>query len=272
MSYHLDKKNKRNRLHKIAIGVFIFLILFYFRSGIFNILSSFSYTIFKPLITIGNNIGENFDNAKLIFQSKKVLEAENQNLKIELEKSNLALSSSSFIAEENNKLKEILGRKKEALPLVVASILGRPNQSIYDTLIIDIGERDGISVGSKVFVMGDIPVGTIAEVYEDGAKVFLFSTPGEETDVFISVDSNELGENGKDIQMKLIGRGGGNFEMILPRDLDIKKGMTVHLPGIYNFLVAKVETIISDPRDAYQKAILTSPVNILELKFVEVEI
>jgi len=32
-----------------------------------------------------------------------------------------------------------------------------------------------------------------------------------------------------------------------------------------------VETIISDPRDSFQKALLVSPVNIQEIKFVEVE-
>jgi hypothetical protein len=59
--------------------------------------------------------------------------------------------------------------------------------------------------------------------------------------------------------------------MMLPRDLVIEKGNEVVLPGINIRAVATVETIISDPRDSYQKALLKSPINIQELKFVQVE-
>jgi len=59
--------------------------------------------------------------------------------------------------------------------------------------------------------------------------------------------------------------------MILPRDFVLEKGNEVVLPGITPYTLGVVETIISDPRDSFQKALLVSPVNIQELKFVEVE-
>jgi hypothetical protein len=71
--------------------------------------------------------------------------------------------------------------------------------------------------------------------------------------------------------MEVVGRGGGNFEMTLPRDFILEKGTNVHLPGINSFILGVSETIISDPRDPFIKALLVSPVNIQELKFVEVE-
>jgi len=46
----------------------------------------------------------------------------------------------------------------------------------------------------------------------------------------------------------------------------------VVLPGITPYTLGIVQTILSDPRDSFQKALLVSPVNIFELKFVEVEI
>ena len=69
----------------------------------------------------------------------------------------------------------------------------------------------------------------------------------------------------------MIGRGGGNFEMILPRDFILEKGTEVVLPVITPYTLGIVQTILSDPRDSFQKALLASPVNIFELKFVEVE-
>jgi hypothetical protein len=77
--------------------------------------------------------------------------------------------------------------------------------------------------------------------------------------------------SGKDVFLEIVGRGGGNFEMIIPRDFIILKGDEVVLPGIVPYVVGIVETIISDPRDSFTKALLVSPVNIQELKFVEVE-
>ena len=68
----------------------------------------------------------------------------------------------------------------------------------------------------------------------------------------------------------MIERGGGNFEMILPRDFILERGSVVTLPGIFPYVVAIVDTIISDPRDSFAKILLTSPINIQELKFVEV--
>ena len=74
----------------------------------------------------------------------------------------------------------------------------------------------------------------------------------------------------QNLSMELVGRGGGNFEMIMPKDITLQKGDQVALPGIIPHVVAIAETIISDPRDPFTKALLTSPVNIQALKFVEV--
>ena len=59
--------------------------------------------------------------------------------------------------------------------------------------------------------------------------------------------------------------------MILPRDFILQKGEQVIMPGLYPYILAVVETIISDPRNPVTKVLLSSPVNIQELKFVEVE-
>ncbi len=59
--------------------------------------------------------------------------------------------------------------------------------------------------------------------------------------------------------------------MIMPQDFTLVKGDQVVLPGIVPYVLGIVETIISDPRDPFVKALLVSPVNIQELKFVQVE-
>ena len=173
------------------------------------------------------------------------------------------MSNYNSILIENINLKEILGRKNEKTAMILAAVLSKPNQSPYDTIIIDAGTKQGLKTGDVIFALGNIPIGRVSNVYPNSSKVILFSNSGEKMQVVIS---------GKDVFMEVVGRGGGNFEMILPRDFILVKGDQVVLPGITSYVLGIVETIISDPRDPFVKALLVSPANIQELKFVQVEL
>jgi cell shape-determining protein MreC len=187
---------------------------------------------------------------------------QNQTLLAQLNQEEARISNYNSLLAENENLKESLKRKDEKITMILSAILSKPNKSPYDTLVIDVGVNKGIEVGDTVFAEGNISIGRISEVYGSSSKVVLFSNPEEKTQGIVS---------GKNIFMDLVGRGGGNFEMILPRDLVLQKGVQVTMPGIHPYLLAVVESIISDPRDPFTKALLVSPVNIQSLKFVEVE-
>jgi len=262
MRYLLDKKTKRKNFSYILIGIFILLILIYFRTSIFNSLSYVANGIFRSVLVFGNNAGEKFSNAGSFVYSKKSLLKENEDLKLQINELSNKILNYNSVVDENIQLKEILGRKDDTPIMTLSSILSKPNQSLYDTLIIDTGENKGVLVGQRVFVKGNIPIGRIDAVYSKSSKVILYSNPGEKNEVIIS---------GKNIFMQAIGRGGGNFEMTLPRDFVLDLGTEIILPGIIPYILGTVETIISDPRDSYQKALLVSPVNIQEIKFVEIE-
>ncbi len=271
MSYLLDKKIKRKKLSYIFSFVFLCIILFYFQVGIINGLSYVSHKVFSPILFLGNNIGEKFTSFGSFFISKKSLYLENQDLKSTLDIDRAKMSNYDSILAENISLKEISGRKNENVPMVLGVILSKPNQSPYGTLVIDVGLKDGLKSGDQVFALGNVPIGTIAETYVNSSKVTLFSNSGQKTQVVVG-QKNEESKAGKSVFMEIVGRGGGNFEMILPRDFTLQKGDQVLLPGINNLLVGIVETILSDPREPFIKALIVSPVNVQELKFVEVEV
>lgn len=262
MSYLLDKKIKRNKYFKYTFFVVVLFFLIYFKSNIFNGFSYIVHTISRPIFILGNNIGQELVDSLSYFYSKKALFLENENLKIKINEEEAKMSNYNSILDENLKLKEILGRKQEKTEMILTAILSKPNQSPYDTMIIDVGIEDGIVEGQKVFALGGVPIGKISLVYSNSSKVILYSNPGEITEVNIS---------GVDAFLQIVGRGGGNFEMVLPRDFVVEKGIEVVLPGIVPYTVGIVETIISDPRDSFKKVLLTSKVNIQGLKFVQVE-
>ncbi|OGI58358.1 hypothetical protein A3C60_00640 [Candidatus Nomurabacteria bacterium RIFCSPHIGHO2_02_FULL_37_45] len=254
---------KRKKFLSTLFFIIIFSILFYFKLSIFNGLAFISHKIFYPVLILGNSIGEKFRNINSLVTSKNSLYLENKNLKIQSSIDKTMMSNYNSVLTENISLKEILGRKSEKSSMILAAILSKPNQSLYDTLVIDVGTNKGIHVGEMVFALGNVPMGRVAETYPNSSKVILFSSKGEKTQGVVSE---------KNIFMEVVGRGGGNFEMILPRDLALLKRDQVVLPGIIPHVLGVVATIISDPRDPFQKALLVSPVNIQELKFVEVEV
>ena len=272
MNYLLDKKIKKNKIIKYSIFIVVLFIFIVFNSSIFNGFSYVSSFVFRPVLILGNNIGQYFSNLDSYFISKNSLFSENENLKNKLNEEEARMANYNSVLDENLKTKEILGRKDGKTNMVLASILSKPNQSPYDTFIIDVGAKDGILVGQRVFALGNVPIGRIVETNPNTAKVILYSNPGEKTEVVISSKPAVAGSSPSgDAFMQVIGRGGGNFEMVLPRDFVLEKGAEAVLPGITPLVLGTVQTIISDPRDSFQKALLLSPVNIFELKFVEVE-
>ena len=261
MSYTLDKQRKNKKIKNLIFVILIFLIIIYFNKPIFQTISNLSLNLGKPFLVFGNNTKTRLHNFSSYFISKNNLLKENDILKnknLELESK---LVNYQSLENENLNLKELLGRLGENHTYILATILAKPNTTLYDTLVLDVGSKDGILVGDIVFAYGNIPLGKVSEVYAKNSKVTLFSSSGEKTNAIISSTNTYI---------DLIGRGGGNFEIILPRDFTLEEGESVLFPDLKNYVIAKVVSTISDARDSYQKALLISPINIQELKFVQI--
>ena len=85
MSYLLDKKIKRNKFFKYILFIIALFILIYFRSGIFYGLSYISSIVFRPVLILGNNVGEKLSNTGSYFYSKNSLLLENENFKFKFD-------------------------------------------------------------------------------------------------------------------------------------------------------------------------------------------
>lgn len=257
-----DKKriNKKKKIIKYIIVFLLFFILLNF--NLLNFLGNFFNFIGRPIWNTEKAIINTIDESSHLWKSKKSVFEQNILLKEENFYLKNLMINYSLLEKENNNLKEILGRLSKPDDYILANILAKPNSSPYDTLIIDIGLKDSISENDDVFVNGDIPIGYISRIYEKTSLVSLYTNPGQKTEGFI-IDSN--------ISVELIGRGGGNFEMIIPMEISIGKGAIIYKPGQKTLALAIVEEIISSPSDPYKKVILSSPVNVQNIKWVQVK-
>lgn len=259
MSYLQDKKNKQSRFVFI-LGILIVLgILFFTASSLGGPLGKLGTAIAYPFWKIGNSTTSFIASQKYRIASKQVLQTENERLVQELKENEIHSIAYSVLQKENDDLKNILGRNKDA-DVILATILARPGRTLYDTLVLDVGEGM-VSVGDMVFAYGTIPLGTISEVLSKTSKVTLYSTPGVQTEGMIS-DTNTA--------VILIGRGNNAFSVKVPRELAITDGTLITLPHISLHILAKAREVVSDPRDPEKIALLEGLVNMREIKFVTV--
>lgn len=178
------------------------------------------------------------------------------------------------LEQENIELKHLLGRDVEYASTtastsiqvpkdsVLATVLRRPPYSPYDSLMIDIGTAEGVVPSDRVLAPGNVLIGKVTEVYTNTSKVELYSNPGNTYDILI-------GKN--NITATATARGGGVFEVVLPRDSGVAVGDVVQIPSITTVTFATVTAIVAEPARAFSTVLFSSPVNINQLRWVVVE-
>jgi hypothetical protein len=72
------------------------------------------------------------------------------------------------------------------------------------------------------------------------------------------------------ITVPVEGKGSGNFELHVPRDLDVRENDVMTLPGSPDFIFGVIKSVQFDERDPYQTVLARTPINVQELKFVRV--
>ena len=201
------------------------------------------------------------DEATSLTTSKKVLIAENNKLNQQVQNDQASLLELKTLEQENNDLKTELSYLPNPQTVMVAGVLAKPSDSLYNSLIIDQGSQDGVSVGQLVTAQGTIGLGTISSVSKTTATVQLFSGPQFNGDLVMK---------GQKITVPATGKGSGNFEIHIPHNINVVTGDTLAFPDSPNVIVGIIESVIFDPRDPFQTVLARTPVNIQELQFVEV--
>ncbi len=175
----------------------------------------------------------------------------------------------SALKIENAELRQLVGKRMEtgdaanaASGEVVASVLMRPPQLPFDSLVIRAGAEDGIAVGDQVYAFSSFPIGEIASVTGGTSIVRLFSAPGNKVEVLIGTTTTAVMAEGK---------GGGNFFLKLPKVTEISKGDIVMRSYLPPEAFGTIESVDSTEGEAYTYAYFKLPVNIHSIIYVIVK-
>jgi rod shape-determining protein MreC len=192
---------------------------------------------------------------------KSVLIQEIKNLKDTLAEQEALVIENEQIKEENEALKKELSYTPAVEQLLGAQVIGKPNQSLFNTLIIDRGSNQGVQLGQLVLAERSLGIGRVVGVSPTTATVELFGAPHFEGDVILAH---------KGVTVPAKGKGSGNFEIHIPREIAVADGDLLSFPEKPSIVIGVVKSVIFDPRDPFQTVLARLPVNVQELRFVEV--
>lgn len=260
-NYHLQHKKPNKKFFRIITVIIVFIAIVAVIQAIFpNFFSQTMHYTARPLWKIKNSLTAISVDTIQLLKSKRGLIEENNILREKEREVFVKLLERNILKEENKLLKELFGRTiyEDA---ILATVLARPNVSPYDTLIIDGGKNSGIKEGNNVTVSGSIVIGEISNVYENTAIVRLFSSPNEKTIVAVGQEN---------IFTEAMGQGGGNFIIHIPRDADVSEGDIITMPDINTKIFGVVEKILEDPSDPFKTILFKNPINMAEVKWVQV--
>ena len=220
----------------------------------------FLIPIARPLWATERFVSDNLSTAFSFFIAKSDLANENKILKQQLSELSLKLLADSGLASENESLRSLVelgGTNKK----ILAEVLSKPPISPYDVLVINVGSENGVEVGDQIVVTGGVVIGEVEKAFSTYSQVVLYSNPGKQTQVLI-------GE--KRLAATAQGVGGGAFQVILPRETEVKSGDGIFFAGPPPMLYGKVVSVDTRDTDFLELVTFISPVNIYELRFVAV--
>lgn len=166
------------------------------------------------------------------------------------------------LKNENEQLKEILGRKSEHDDRLLSVIISRPPRVPYDSLIIDIGEKHDVHVGDLVYAEMDYIIGHVEVVYANSSVVKLFSAPGEKIDVLVGSST---------MPVVAEGRGAGNFYIKVPKNVPIVEGDQIIVPGIKPIVLGTAEHVDTSEGEAFSHIYFKLPVKLNALHYVQIK-
>jgi|CXWK01.1.fsa_nt_gi cell shape-determining protein MreC len=266
------QKSKRSNSKALWTAVVIVLVLV---SGAFLLqryaggaVSRVALTIGAPFSSVYAALARNTAFIGTFFQSKAALIRENQELRSYIVAHDEQEDRFEALSHEYQELLSLSGRNASTTSIrrtgeraVVANVVVRPPQSPYDVLILDVGSEQGVTSGMVAYSIGGGVVGRVDSVSGKSAKVVMFSSVGEKSQAIVS-------RTGEAIQ--ILGSGGGTLVAEVAQEMDIIVNDKIVLPQFGGLVVATVASVDSSVTSSFKKILLSAPVSLSSLRWVEV--
>lgn len=199
-----------------------------------------------------------FQDLVAYFKSKSDLESENAALRQQVASYDSLVLSCRAVVSSREALTEAFGRTASSSGIAVG-VLVHPPETVYDMLTVDAGSAEGVHIGDHARLPEGGLIGSVTAIFDHVAKITLYSSSAEETTAVLERNS---------VPVTLIGRGGGSFEVDLPREVAVEVGDKIISPELGGDLVGVVRDVSSVPTDSFKHILVEGVVNVYSVRYL----
>lgn len=240
MTYPLGKSKKRKKILPYSIGFLVFFTLVFF----WVIIQRTTYTFLEPVVIRVAHIRDSFSVFPEFFNtyitSHKKLVAREKELEVTIEHLENTIAEKDFLLRQyeiNNEISQSSSSRRT--PSIIMYPLMKDVTSLYSTILLSKGFKDGIMVNDIVYVRGNQAVCSIQDVYSSSSRCLLYTSSGVTTEGVTSSSS---------ITLSLVGRGGHYIADVI-RDTPVLVGEKVLLRSDQSVILGTVTQVANNNQD-----------------------
>ncbi len=232
----------------VVIGISLVVLVGFFFTR--PIRSTASY-LMAPLYGLKVWINGAHDPVSAFFHSRLALEAKIHSLQQSLRDAEYDGARLKILEEEST-------QKTRNADRIAADVVKTPNETPYDTLLINKGTDDDIQDGALAFA-GNTAIGKVVRVYAQSSLVMLFSTPEVQSPAYIY---------GANVFARATGVGAGVIKVSVPQGVKLAVGNPVVVPIADTDIYGSIEYIESDPSNPEQYGYITQTHTLTSLRTI----
>jgi len=259
---------KPTKLILLTVGM-VFLLFFLHYIHVLSPLERLVVATTKPIMSIVYNISNAIGTNYLDFKSKRELLVQNKELQDQL--AILLKEKGRYLTEkeENDFLREQLKfSQTQNYGFVIANVIGKNVGGLENSLLLDVGEKNGIKIGQPVLGAQGIIIGKINKVEVNRSFMLFINDDLSRLAAKIQGMTKTIGtidgEFGLGLKMSLIPQN----EIISEGDIVVTSGLEELVPA--NLVVGQIEKITKEPEALFQEASIKSPVDFNKVTMVNI--
>ncbi|RDS82746.1 rod shape-determining protein MreC [Dyella monticola] len=208
--------------------------------------------VVEPIYRLASAPADGLHAASVAFADRRMLTEQNQRLREDLLLANAKLNRMAAVAEQNQRLKELLDTQHSLeLHVQMARVIGIDMGAFRHRMMINLGARDGIRAGQPVIDAHGV-MGQIIDVLPNSATVMLVTDPDHALPVVIQRTG-----------LRTIAYGSRNGEELtlpnIPMAADVRAGDKLLTSGIggrfpEGFPVGQIDTVQPAPTGMFLEA------------------
>lgn len=259
---------KPTKVIVLTVGIILLLVFLHyirFLSPVERLVVGATKPVMAVVHGLSSSIGANY----LDFKSKRELVASNKQLQDQL--AILIKEKSRYLTEkeENDFLREQLKfSQTQNYDFVIANVIGKNIGGLENSLLLDVGEKDGIKIGQPVLGSQGIIIGKINKVAINRSFMLLINDDLSRLAAKIQGMTKTMGtvdgEFGLGLKMSLIPQN----EIISEGDIVVTSGLEELVPA--NLVIGQVEKIRKEPEALFQEASIKAPVDFSKVTMVNI--